>query len=75
MPRILPLFQLHQNIPIEYEKIMVSFDVTSFYLNIPITDTLNITKDYDNNDNQFTRKTAIPHGKILDLAIISSLFN
>ena len=24
-------------------------------------------KDYVNNDNQFTRKTAIPQGKFLDL--------
>ena len=47
---------------------MVSFDVTSLYTNILITDTLNITKDYVNNDDQFTRKTAIPQGKFLDLA-------
>ena len=29
---------------------MVSFDVTSLYKNIPIIDTLNIIKDYVNND-------------------------
>ena len=46
---------------------MVSFDVTSVYKNIPITDTLNIIKDYVNNDYQFTRKTAIPQDKFLDL--------
>ena len=46
---------------------MVSFDVTSLYMNIPIIHTLNIIKDYVNNDNQFTRKTAIPQGKFLDL--------
>ena len=28
---------------------------------------LNIIKDYVNNDDQFTRKTAIPQGKFLDL--------
>ena len=39
---------------------MVSFDVTSSYTNVPISDTLNIMKDYVNNDNQFTRKTALP---------------
>ena len=46
---------------------MVSFDVTSVYTNIPITDTLNIIKDYVNNDDQFTRKMAIPQDKFLDL--------
>ena len=45
---------------------MVSFDVTSLYTNIPIIDTLNIIKDYV-NDDQFTRKTAIPQDKFLDL--------
>ena len=37
------------------------------YTNIPIIDTLNIIKDYVNNDDQFTRKTAIPENKCLDL--------
>ena len=46
---------------------MVSFDVTSLYTNIPRVDTLNIIKDYVNNDDQFTRKTAIPQDKFLDL--------
>ena len=46
---------------------MVSFDVTSLYTNIPIIDTLNIIKDYVNNDDQFTRKMAIPQDKFLDL--------
>ena len=45
---------------------MVSFDVTSLYMNIPIIDALNIIKDYVNND-QFTRKTAIPQDNFLDL--------
>ena len=35
--------------------------------NIPITDTLNIITDYVNNDDQFTRKKAIPQDKFLDL--------
>ena len=56
-----------RNVPIEDKEIMVSFDVTSLYTNIPIIDTLNIIKDYVNNDDQFTRKTAIPQGKFLDL--------
>ena len=46
---------------------MVSFDVTSLNTNIPIIDTLNIIKYYVNNDDQFTRKTAIPPEKFLDL--------
>ena len=54
------------NVPIEDEVIMVSFDFTSLYTNIPISDTLNIIKDYVNNDYQFTRKTAIPQDKFLD---------
>ena len=56
-----------RNVPIEDEEIIVSSDVTSLYTNIPIIDILNIIKDYVNNDNQFTRKTAIPQGKFLDL--------
>ena len=46
---------------------MVSFDVPSLYTNILIIDALNIIKDYVNNDDQFTRKTAIPQDKFLDL--------
>ena len=45
---------------------MVSFDVTFLNTNIPIIDTLNIIKDYVNNDVQFTRTTAIPQDKFLD---------
>ena len=46
---------------------MVPFDVTHLYTNILIIDTLNIVKDYVNNDDQFARKTAIPQNKFLDL--------
>ena len=31
-----------RNVPIEDDEIMVSFDINSFYTNIPINDTLNI---------------------------------
>ena len=48
-----------RNVPIEDDEIMVSFYVIFLYTNIPIIDTLNIIKDYVNNDDQFTRKTAI----------------
>ena len=54
-----------RNVPIADDEIMVSFDVTSLYTNIPITDMLNI-KDYVSNDDQFIRKTATPKGKFLD---------
>ena len=49
-----------RNVPIEDDETMVSFHVTSLSTNIPIIDTLNIIMDYGNNDDQFTRKTAIP---------------
>ena len=49
-----------RNTPIEHEKILVSFEVTSVYTNIPIIDKLNKIKDYVNNNDQRTRKTAIP---------------
>ena len=56
-----------RNVHIEYDEIMVSFNVTSLYTNIPIIDMLNIIKDYVNNDNQFTRKMAVLQDKILGL--------
>ena len=56
-----------RNVPIEDDEIMVSFDVTSLNANIPIIDMLNIIKDYVNNDDQFTTKTAIPQDMFLDL--------
>ena len=56
-----------KNVLIEDDEIMVSFDVTFLYTNISIIGTLNIIKDYVNNDDQFTRKTAIPQDKFPDL--------
>ena len=46
--------------------INVLFDITSYYTKIPVVDVLNIIKDNVNHD-QFTRKTAMPLDKILDL--------
>ena len=37
-----------KSVPIKYDKIMVSIDVTFLYTNIPIIDTLNIIKDKHN---------------------------
>ena len=53
-------------VPIKDEEIMVSLDVTFLHTNIPIIDRLNIIKYYV-NDDQFTRKFAIPQDKFLDL--------
>ena len=46
---------------------MVSFGATSLNTNIRVIDALNIIKDYVNNDDQFSRKTAISQDKFLDL--------
>ena len=62
-PRVLPFSNYIRNVSMENDEIMVSFDVTSLYTKTPIIDTLNIIKDYVNNDDQFTRKTAIPQDK------------
>ena len=56
-----------RNVPIKDDKIMVSFEVTSLYRNIPIFDMLNIIKDYVNNGDQFTTKTTTLQDKFLDL--------
>ena len=58
-------FNYIRNVPIGDEEIMVTFDVTSLYTNIPIIGTLNIIKTYVNNDDPFIRKTAIPQEKFL----------
>ena len=50
----------HGNVPIEDNEIMVSCDATSLYTNTLIIDMLNIIKDYVNNDDQLTKKRAIP---------------
>ena len=59
LPVMQSLSNCMRNVPIEDDEIMVSFDVTSLYTNIPIIDTQNIIKDYVDNDNQFTRKTTM----------------
>ena len=60
-----------RNVPIEDDEIIVSFGATFLYTNIPIIDTLNVIKDYVNNNAQFTWKTAIPLDKFLDLVYLA----
>ena len=62
-----PFSNYTRNVHIEDDEIIVSFDVTSLFTNIPTVDTLNITKDYVNKDDQFTKKTALPQDKFCDL--------
>ena len=57
-----------RNVSTEDDEIMVSFDITSLHTSIPITDTLNMIKDYVNNDDQFTRKMAMPQDNLIDLS-------
>ena len=61
MSIILPHFSTTSEIIplIEDDEVMLSFEFTSLYTNIPITDKLYIIKDYVNNDDQFTSKTSI----------------
>ena len=56
-----------RNVSIENDEIVGWFDITSLHTNIPIIDTLNIIKNYVNDDDPFTKKTAIPQNKFLDL--------
>ena len=58
------IFNYIRTVPVKNGEIMVSFGVNSLYTNWCI---LNIVKHYINNDNQFTRKTAVPQGKFLVL--------
>ena len=44
-------FNYIRNIAIEDDKTMVLHDITSLYTNIPIIHTVNILKDYVNNDD------------------------
>ena len=51
---------------------MVSLDVIYMYTNIPAIDRLNIIKGYINNDDQFTRKSAMTQDKFLELRTITA---
>ena len=59
-------------VAIKDEEIMLLFNRTYLYTNIPVTNTSNIFKDYLNNNDIFTRKTTLktqntPWYKFLDL--------
>ena len=56
-----------RNVTIEDDETMVVFDITSLYTNIFLINTLNIMKDYVNNDSKFSRKTATPQDKFFDI--------
>lgn len=57
-----------RNVSIEGEVIMVTFNSTYLYTNIPIADTLNIINDHVNNNYHLTRKMGVPlHGKFYGL--------
>lgn len=57
-----------RNVSIEREVILVTFNSTYLYTNIPIADTLNIINDYVNNNYHLTRKMGVPlHGKFYGL--------
>ena len=60
------IFQLHQEC--FHWRWWVSFKSHHRTQKIHKIDTLNIIKDYVNNDYQFTRKTTIRHEKVPDLA-------
>ena len=49
------------------DEMMVSFDVTSLYTNVPIKDTLIIVKDLLVNDPDLQRKTNIPAEDLLEI--------
>ena len=66
MPVTQPRFLNYiRNAPIEHDEIIVPFDVTFSYMKIPIISTLNIITDYVKNDDQFTRKMAMPQDKFI----------
>ena len=52
---------------IDPDEIMVSFDVESLYINIPITDALLVIKDLLNNDPTLQDRTNMLPDQILEL--------
>ena len=53
---------------IEDDEMLVSFDVTSLYTNVPIKDTLEIIKNLLENDADLQLKTKIPSTNLLNIA-------
>ena len=56
-----------RTIKVEDDEILVSFDVTSLYTNVPIKDTLEIIKGLLENDADLQAKTPIPPTELLEI--------
>ena len=56
-----------RNITIDDNEVLVSFDVTSLYTNVPIKDTLAIIRDLLGNDKDLDKKTKIPLKTLLEI--------
>ena len=56
-----------RTLTVEEGEILVSFDVTSLYTNVPIKDTLVIIKDLLEKDADLQKKTKIPPDSLLEI--------
>ena len=56
-----------RTLTVEEDEILVSFDVTSLYTNVPIKETLNIIKDLLEEDRNLKEKTKIPSKELLEI--------
>ena len=56
-----------RDIEIEDDEMMISFDVTSLYTNVPIKDSLKIISDLLRKDKDLSKKTPIPVDKLIEL--------
>ena len=56
-----------RTLTVEEDEILVSFDVTSLYTNVPIRDTLTIIKELLENDADLHSKTKIPPKDVLEI--------
>lgn len=62
-----------RDVPVEDDKIMALFDVTSLYTNISVYDTLNIIKNYVKNGDQSTGKIILAQEKFLDFMVLTTI--
>ena len=56
-----------RTLTVEEDEVLVSFDVTSLYTNVPIKDTLLMIKGLLENDADLQAKTKIPSKDILNI--------